>query len=92
MLMAANITIREASSRDDTTTVQHFRGMWLGMAYPEDKLRPDFAEQTLHFIAEARQLKHYKAFIAEADGKAVGSVCCQLFGGLYPLVFVESAR
>ena len=90
--MAAKITVREASSRDDTTTVQHFRGMWLGMAYPEDKLRPDFAEQTLHFIAEARQLKQYKAFIAEADGKAVGSVCCQLFGGLYPLVFVESAR
>ncbi|DBA70376.1 TPA: hypothetical protein ACH3X2_011792 [Trebouxia sp. C0005] len=41
---------------------------------------------------DARQFKQYKAFLAEADGKPAGSVSCQLFSGLYPLVFLESAR
>ncbi|KAL0054902.1 hypothetical protein WJX82_003970 [Trebouxia sp. C0006] len=66
--------------------------MWVGMSFPEEELAPDFEEQTLQFIAEARQFRQYKAFIAEADGKPAGSVSCQLFGGLYPLVFAESAR
>ena len=90
--MAAEITYREGCSRDDATVVKHFHGMWVGMTYPEDQLAPDFEEQTLQFIAEARQFRQYKAFIAEADDKPAGSVSCQLFTGLYPLVFVESAR
>ncbi len=90
--MSSGITLRESSTHDDAITVQHFHAMWLGMAYPEDKLRPDFESQTLNFVAEARQHKQYKSFIAETVGKPVGSVCCQLFTGLYPLVFVESGR
>ena len=90
--MASCLRLRDASREDDVIIVQHFRGMWLGMGYPQNKLRPDFEKQTMDFIAEACQYRQYKAFIAEADSKPVGSVSCQLFGGLYPLVFVESDR
>lgn len=86
------IRIREALPDDVATTARHLHSMWLGMSYPADKLRPDFEQQTLSFISDARQHKQYKSFIAEVDGRPVGTVCCQLFMGLYPLVFVESDR
>lgn len=92
IVMVAEVTYREGCSKDDATVVHYFHGMWVGMSFPEEELAPDFEEQTLQFIAEARQFRQYKAFIAEADGKPAGSVSCQLFGGLYPLVFAESAR
>lgn len=86
------MTIRNASPDDDLTTVKHFHNMWLGMSYPADKLRSDFQQQTLNFISDARETKRYRSFIAEVDDHPVGSVCCQLFMGLYPLVFKESDR
>lgn len=86
------ITIREASPDDNLVTVQHLYNMWLGMSYPADKLRSDFQQQTLNFISSARETKQYRSFIAEVDGQPVGTVCCQLFVGLYPLVFKEPDR
>ena len=91
-MSATDIVIREALAADDKLTAKHFYSMWLGMSYPADKLRPDFEQQTLVFISDSRQRKHYNSFVAEADGVPVGTVCCQLFEGLYPLVFMESDR
>lgn len=84
--------MREATQNDDSVTTKHFYEMWLGMSYPADKLRSDFEQQTLNFISDARETKQYRSFIAEVDGHPVGTVCCQLFMGLYPLVFMESDR
>lgn len=86
------VTIRDATPDDDLVTAKHLYNMWLGMSYPEDKLRSDFQQQTLNFISDARETKQYRSFIAEVDGHPVGTVCCQLFMGLYPLVFKESDR
>lgn len=86
------VEIRQATPEDDLVTTEHFYNMWLGMSYPADKLRPDFQQQTLRFISDARQQKQYKCFIAEMHGTPVGTVCCQLYMGLYPLVFEESDR
>lgn len=92
MADAHAITIRDATSDDDMVTVKHLYNMWSGMSYPADKLRSDFRQQTLDFICDARETKQYRSFIAEVDGHPVGTVCCQLFMGLYPLVFKESDR
>lgn len=92
MRTAHGAKIRQATPEDDLVTTEHFYSMWLGMSYPADKLRPEFQQQTLRFIADARQQKQYKCFIAEMHGTPVGTVCCQLYMGLYPLVFEESDR
>ena len=92
MPTAQCVNIRQATPEDDLVTTEHFHNMWLGMSYPADKLRPDFQEQTMNFITDARQRKQYRSFIAEIGGTPVGTVCCQLYMGLYPLVFEESDR
>lgn len=92
MAHAHGTIIRQATPDDDLVTTEHFYNMWLGMSYPADKLRPDFQQQTMKFISDARQHKQYKSFVADMHGKPVGTVCCQLYTGLYPLVFEESDR
>ena len=86
------LSLREATSDDDPVTSKHYYNMWLGMSYPADKLHPDFEQRTVAFITDARRQKDYMSFMAEINGTPVGTVCCQLFGGLYPLVFRESDR
>ena len=87
-----NITIREASQNEDSLIARHFYQMWMDNDVPDESIRSDWLETTLQFINNARQDLFYQAFIAEADGVAIGSASCQIFAGLYPQVLAENYR
>lgn len=87
-----NVNIKTANSKDDSIVARHFYQMWLDLGFKESDIDCNWQEKTLKYIEGARQSLEYKAFIAETEGEIVGSVSCQLFAGLYPLVFNEKLR
>ncbi|NDJ20519.1 GNAT family N-acetyltransferase [Nostoc sp. B(2019)] len=92
MLTEKHITIREATTKEDSLIAEHFYQLWLDIGVHESNICLEWLEITLKFIAEARQDLFYKAFVAEVDNVVVGSVSCQLFTGLYPNVFKDEYR
>lgn len=86
-----NHLIRVAHVGEDALVAENFGRMWaeynLGVLLAEDWLETTFA-----FIAHARETLEYAAFIAEVEGKPVGSAACQVFGGLYPSIFQSAVR
>ena len=90
--MKLNINLREASQEEDLLIARHFYQLWRDNDVPADCIKSDWQETILQFINHARQDLCYKAFVAEVDGKVVGSAGCQLFAGLYPLALVENYR
>ena len=90
--MKLNINLRETSLEEDSLIAQHFYQLWRDNDVPADSIKSDWQETILQFINHARQNLCYKAFVAEVDGKVVGSAGCQLFAGLYPLALVENYR
>jgi len=66
--------------------------MWLDLEVPTSAMQPDWLDRTLRYIEQARRELDYAAFVAEVDGAVVGSVGCQRFAGLYPLVFTADYR
>lgn len=90
--MKSEIQVREASSQEDTLIAEHFYQMWLDNEIPADGIEPDWLNITLQFIEQARRELCYKAFVAEVEGRVVGSVSCQLFAGLYPNVLKAQYR
>ncbi|WP_315788840.1 GNAT family N-acetyltransferase [Fischerella sp. JS2] len=89
---APTVHFREAIPQEDSLIAQHFYQMWLDNNVVPESIHSNWLENTLEFIKRARQELHYKAFVAEIDGKVVGSASCQLFAGLYPVFFTEDYR
>lgn len=92
MLIERQITIREATSQEDSLIAKHSYHMWRDIGVPDDAINPNWLEITLQFIEQARRDLFYKAFVAEVDGAVVGSASCQLYVGLYPNVFIPEYR
>lgn len=84
--------IREANNSENNLIAEHFLQMWLDIGISSDLIEPNCHDITLEFIKQARQNLSYKAFIAEVDNKIIGSVSCQLFAGLYPLILTAKQR
>jgi ribosomal protein S18 acetylase RimI-like enzyme len=86
------MNIREANCEEDNIIAKHFYHLWRDNEVPVDRINPDRLEIVIKFIDRARQELAYQAFVAEIAGTIVGSVGCQIFDGLYPLVLVDSYR
>jgi ribosomal protein S18 acetylase RimI-like enzyme len=84
MLMEPTIHIRESTPQEDSLIAEHFYQLWRDNDVPADLIEENWREITLEFIEQARRELQYKAFIAEIEGKVVGSAGCQVFAGLYP--------
>jgi ribosomal protein S18 acetylase RimI-like enzyme len=87
-----NIQIREATSPDNSLIAQHFSQLWRENGVPEDCVKSNWLDLTEQFIENARKELKFKAFIAEVDRVAAGSISCQLCAGLYPLVLTGNYR
>ncbi len=92
MLRETNISIRPATISEYSLIARHSCQLWLDNNVPPDSIQFNWMEITLKFIDQARKELDYQGFIAEEEGKVVGSVSCQLFAGLYPDIIVESYR
>lgn len=92
MLRERNINIRPATISEYSLIARHSYQLWLDNNIPPDSIKSNWLEITLKFIDQARKDLYYQAFIAEENGKVVGSVSCQLFAGLYPNIIVGSYR
>lgn len=81
----SDIRYREATTHDDNTVAECFVKMWQGIGVPEDCFDPDKIQQTLDFLQEARNYD-LKTYMAEHNGRPIGSASGHLFHGLYPSV------
>lgn len=84
--------IREALLAEDTLIAEHFYKMWRDNDVSANFFESNWRKITLEFIDRARQELSYQAFVAELDGRVVGSIGCQLFAGLYPLILTPEYR
>jgi GNAT superfamily N-acetyltransferase len=66
--------------------------LWRDNDVPTHSIQSDWLDITLQFIERARRELSYKAFVAEVDGRVVGSASCQLFAGLYPQALGDQYR
>ena len=87
-----SVTIRPGLSTEDPLIAQHFYQLWLDNQVPPDQILPDWQQITLQFLTTARQTLGYRSFVAEVEGQVVGSVGCQYFAGLYPLLISQDQR
>ncbi|MEH2325858.1 MAG: GNAT family N-acetyltransferase [Nostoc sp.] len=92
MLTEKHITIREATTEEDSLIAKHFYQMWLDIGVHESNIQLDWQKITLKFIEQARRDLFYKAFVAEVDNTVVGSASCQLFAESIPNVFKDKYR
>ncbi|TFI52997.1 GNAT family N-acetyltransferase [Mastigocladus laminosus UU774] len=92
MSAVPTINFREASIQEDNLIAQHFYQLWRDNNVAPESIRSDWLEIVLEFNKQARQNLYYKAFVAEVDGKVIGSASCQLFTGLYPHILTEEHR
>lgn len=90
--MEPTLNPREARPDEDLIIVKHFYQLWRDNQVPAESIRSDWFDITLQFISQARRELEYKAFVAEVEGTVVGSVGCQLFAGLYPLILKDDYR
>lgn len=84
--------IREALLAEDTLIAEHFYQLWRDNDVSANFIESDWLKITLEFIDRTRQELSYQAFVAELNGRVVGSVSCQLFAGLYPLILTAEYR
>lgn len=84
--------VREALPQEDQLLARHFYQLWRDNQVPPQNLVDDWCAITVEFIANARETLHYRAFVVEVEAQVVGSVGCQLFSGLYPLILSEKQR
>jgi GNAT superfamily N-acetyltransferase len=90
--IAINSPNATLGDRDLNTIAQHFYQLFLDNGVPETGIKPDWQKNILSFIDRAINELEYRAFIAEINGHAIGSVSCQLYSGLYPHVLAEHQR
>lgn len=86
------IHIREANLEEDSLIAEHFYQLWRDNDVPAYSIESDWLDIILQFISRARQELCYKAFVAEIEGKVVGSTSCQVFAGLYPQALTADYR
>lgn len=86
------VLYRIAQKQEYPVIAEHFYQMWLDNQVAADALQSNWQEITLKFLDKAQQELQYKAFFAELEGQIIGSASCQLFAGLYPLVFKSEYR
>lgn len=87
-----NVIIREANSSENHLIAQHFYQLWLDNNVAPNSLSEDWLETTLEFIAKAKQDLFFQSFVAILDNQVIGSTSCQLFAGLYPMLFKPDFR
>lgn len=92
MLTQQRFQVRTATPAEDPLIAQHFYQMWLDNQIAAAAIAPDWLEITLQFIDQARQTLNYQAFVAEIEGRVVGSAGGQRFAGLYPNVMKATER
>ena len=85
-------TIRKAITEEDQIIAQHFYQLWLDNDFSSNQIKDNWLEETLQFIDKARQDLSFQSWVAEIDGQIIASASCQLFAGLYPLVFQSQYR
>lgn len=88
----SSLIIRPATPADDELIAQHFHQMWLDNQVPAEQIQSDWQAVTLNFLAMARAHLGYQGYIASLDQAIIGSVGCQLFSGLYPLLISQDQR
>jgi GNAT superfamily N-acetyltransferase len=86
------IHYRKGTPEDDSAIAIHFYKLWIDNNVAPDAIRPDWKEDILTFISQARASLDYQSFIAEVEGSIIGSVGCQQFAGLYPIPFQPNFR
>jgi ribosomal protein S18 acetylase RimI-like enzyme len=84
--------IRAAIAPEDPLIAAHFYHLWQDNNFSAHQLRGDWLETTMTYIEQARQTLSYQGFLAETAGQVIGSVGCQLFAGLYPLIHPQEQR
>lgn len=87
-----SVTLREAAPPEDLLIAKHFYQLWLDNGVSPNVIRSDWLETTIQFIEQARRQSNFQAFVAETDGRIVGSASAQRFAGLYPQPFIETYR
>ena len=87
-----NLTFRKANLAEDAVIARHFYQMWLDNNVTPNNIDADWLNITLDFITKARQELCFQAFVALINDKIVASASCQLFAGLYPVLFKPSIR
>ena len=86
------LTIREADTSEEHLIAQHFYQLWLDNNVAPDSLRDNWLEITIEFITKAKQDLSFKSFVAIIENQVIGSTSCQLFTGLYPILFKPDFR
>jgi ribosomal protein S18 acetylase RimI-like enzyme len=89
---SSSTIIAQATPEHDPIIAHHFHQLWLDNDVKAELILDDWLEVTLKFIQNARQELKFQAFIAQVEAEIVGSVSCQLFGGLYPSPFKPEHR
>lgn len=92
MLTQPVLQLRASIPEEDSLIAAHFYQMWLDLDIAAAAIEPDWLNITRQYIQQARQELHYQAFVAEMNGQVVGSVSCQRFAGLYPLILKAEHR
>ncbi len=86
------VTIRAATPEEDGLIAQQFYQMWLDNGLAVEVMKPDWDAITRDYLQQARRELGYQAFVAEVEGKIVGSAGGQRFAGPYPITFTASFR
>ncbi len=92
MLTQQGFQVRTATPAEDALIAQHFYQMWLDNQVPEAAITPDWYEIVLQYLEQARANLQYRAFVAEVEGRVVGSAGGQQFAGLYPNIIRATER
>jgi hypothetical protein len=82
--------IREPVHEDDEILVRHYRAIWESYGVDDVNVRTDAEATVRGFIRDGRERYYIAAFLAELDGKVVGSFACQLQQIPYPDVIVPA--
>ena len=85
-------SIRAARQDEDDILVRHYRAIWQSYGLDDSNIRTDADDLTGDFIAAGRANAGLAVFLAESDGKIVGSIACQVQTLPYPDVTVPSFR
>jgi ribosomal protein S18 acetylase RimI-like enzyme len=85
-------SIRVATQAEDDILVRHYLAIWQSYGVDDINIRTDAGDLTRDFIATGRANAGMAGFLAESDGKVVGSIACQVETLPYPDVTVPSFR
>ena len=86
-----SLIIRPSQEREDDLITDNFYAMWQDYNM-QTLLHDNWREDTLAFIKDARKRLEFSGFVAEKNDKVIGSAACQVFEGLYPMIFKPKVR